>query len=394
VFDPNNRNPLDRRLATWSEVTVDSPDYLTDEATGEVWYRIRSLGVCELPGAPAAAGAEADIKLRKFELFQNRRTGTTVHRPRSTRLIEAIVKPVGTFRLALLAANSIDMNNHNIVVDSYDSRYDDKSTRYGNSTVGFYDPAKRQSNGNIATDGTLIDAGNAHIYGTASTNGGTVLNSSNVTGEIRTDFYQEILPVVMPVVIPTIGMPSVINGSTTIPASENENAYTQVVVPQISLGGQSVLRIQGTPGKDTYAQINVSGDVSLSGQASIILDPGVHLRIFVKGNADITGNGITNPNSTLHFQLFGVAPTKNPDGTPAPAGQIKISGNGGLRGAVYAPNYNVNLVGGGTDDNIYGAFIGKSVSMTGVQSVHYDEALSDSGLISDYKVVSWFEDVR
>ena len=34
------------------------------------------------------------------------------------------------------------------------------------------------------------------------------------------------------------------------------------------------------------------------------------------------------------------------------------------------------------------------ISPTGVQAVHYDEALSDGGLISDYKVVSWFEDIR
>jgi len=34
------------------------------------------------------------------------------------------------------------------------------------------------------------------------------------------------------------------------------------------------------------------------------------------------------------------------------------------------------------------------VNMTGVQAIHYDEALGEGGLISDYKVVSWFEDVR
>jgi hypothetical protein len=33
-----------------------------------------------------------------------------------------------------------------------------------------------------------------------------------------------------------------------------------------------------------------------------------------------------------------------------------------------------------------------TVRMTGVQSVHYDEAPADGGLISDFKIVSWFED--
>jgi hypothetical protein len=73
---------------------------------------------------------------------------------------------------------------------------------------------------------------------------------------------------------------------------------------------------------------------------------------------------------------------------------MKISGNGGYRGTVYAPNYDLEMVGGGNGDSIFGAFIGRSVRMTGVQSVHYDEALGDGGLISDYKVVSWFEDTH
>ena len=55
--------------------------------------------------------------------------------------------------------------------------------------------AKRQENGDIATDGNLIDAGNAHIYGDVATNSGTVTGAANITGIERTDFYQEPIPV-------------------------------------------------------------------------------------------------------------------------------------------------------------------------------------------------------
>lgn len=51
-------------------------------------------------------------------------------------------------------------------------------------------------------------------------------------------------------------------------------------------------------------------------------------------------------------------------------------------------------VSGGTADSIFGSFVGWTIGMTGIQSVHYDEALNDGGLISDFKVVSWFEDAR
>ena len=45
-------------------------------------------------------------------------------------------------------------------------------------------------------------------------------------------------------------------------------------------------------------------------------------------------------------------------------------------------------------DSIYGSFVGYDIGMTGVQSVHYDEALGSGGLVSDYKVANWFEDTR
>jgi Tfp pilus assembly protein PilX len=169
---------------SWCEVQIEAPTLLIEPNTKEQWYRVRSLGVAEIPGGGKVAGDKEDVQLRKLDLQYNRRTGQSVNgRPQATRMVEVLVKPVGTFRLALLAANEINMNNHNIVVDSYDSRDPSKST------LAFYDPLKRQNNGDIATNGILISAGSAHIYGDASTNGGTVLNSSNVTGEIRDDFF-------------------------------------------------------------------------------------------------------------------------------------------------------------------------------------------------------------
>ena len=370
---------------SYCKISVDAPAFLRGP-TGEQWYRVRCLGVANIPGGAVVAGDKTDLRLRKFDLRNDRRTGAPVL-PQATRLIEAIVKPVGTFRLALFGISSIDMNNDNIVVDGYDSRDTAKSTG------GFYDPAKRQESGNIATNGNLIEAGGAHIYGSAATNGGTVLNPANVTGPIRDDFYQEVFSVSRPSVVRDAGTPTSITNNTTIVAKPGDP--TQVIVSHISLSGSNALRISGAAdGSPTYAQIIVDGAISLSGNAELVLDPGVYVRIFVRGDADITGNGVTNPNSPLHLQVYGMDRTKNTDGTPQNPGLLKIAGNGGFRGTVYAPDYNVRMVGGGSGDSIFGAFVGWKVSMTGVQAVHYDEALADGGLISDYKVVSWFEDVR
>ena len=364
---------------SWADIQVDAPPFLRD-ASGEQWYRVRSMGHAEIPGGAVVAGEKEDLRLRKLSLRRDRWTGDAIAAPRASRLIEAIVKPVGTFRVALLSVDTINMNNLNIVVDSYDSRDATKSTN------GFYDPAKRQDNGDIATNGTLIDVGNAHIYGDASTNGGSVLRASNVTGEIKNDFFQELFPVQQPVMTRTPGTPSTVTSATTITASAG--APTQVVLSTINLSGTNTLRIRGAAdGSETFCQILVTGNIGLSGQSQMILDPGVYVRLFVVGDADLTGNGVVNPNSPLHLQVYGV------DRPPAAAaGQMKIAGNGGFRGSVYAPNYDVTMVGGGSDDSIFGGFVGRNIRMTGVQAVHYDEALADGGLVSDYRVVSWFED--
>ena len=78
------------------------------------------------------------------------------------------MRPVSSFNEAVMSVGVIDLTNQNIVIDSYDSRDPAKSTN------GLYDVAKRQQNGDIATDGQLIDAGNAHIYGDVATNAGVV----------------------------------------------------------------------------------------------------------------------------------------------------------------------------------------------------------------------------
>lgn len=372
--------------ASWANVTVDAPRCLVDRSN-EQWYRIRSLGITEVPGAGGIASEPQDIKLRKFDIVYDRRTGRKIMQPQAGRVIEAIAKPMGAFTLALFGTKSVDMNNHNIVVDSYDSRDNNKSTNGG------YDVTKRQQNADIATNGPLINAGGAHIYGDAFTNGGTVLNSQNVTGSISSDFYKEVISVQRPNVQPDAGTPTSVSSTTTITAKAGTPSYYQFST--INLSGSKVLEIKGAAdGSATYAQVVVTGDVSLSGQAQIKLGRGVYVRLFVAGDADFSGQGFLNPNSPLALQLYGIDRPKNSDGTVSSYGQMKITGNGGFCGAVYAPHYDIEMKGGGTTDSIFGAFVGHTISMTGVQSVHYDEALADGGLINDYKIVSWFEDER
>lgn len=373
-------------LRSWASVTVDAPAFLRD-GTGEQWFRIRSLGVTELPGGRIAGAGSGDATLRKFDLRRDRRTGEAVSHPRAARLVEAVVKPVGAFRLALLGIVSVDMTDHNIVIDSFDSRDSAQSTN------GRYDPAKRQADGDVATNGELINAGNANIYGDALTNGGTVLNTDNVHGEVRDDFYQEIFQVVRPEVTPAPGSPGFIEGDATLAAQSGLPA--NYVLSGIALAGDEVLRIEGAEnGSATYAQIVVTGDISLTGQSQIVLDPGVHVRFFLEGDADLAGKGILNTGTAANLQIYGVDRPVDSDGELESIGSIKIAGSSEFCGGVYAPNYDVVLAGGGKTGASVGAFVGYTIRLTGTQSVHYDEALAESGLICDYKLASWFEDEK
>jgi hypothetical protein len=396
---------------SWTEVTVEWPESLKDPS-GEQWYRIISHGYCQVSGGRVAAGTAEDLKLRKLDLRYNRRaqidgTAEAVDQPFAHRVIEAIAKPQFAFRMALFAVNRIDLTDHNIVVDSYDSRDPEKSNWNAEANAGTYpwldpndqrqgvDEDKRQWNGDIGTNGDVINAGNAHIYGTANTNGGSVLDDDNVTGNfpndpnrIRDDFSMAVPAVESP----DGGTPTTIN-SGQLQATTGDG--TRIVVPRINLSGQDVLHITGETGKQTFIEIVVTGDVTVGGQAKIILDPGVNVRLFVEGDADIGGNGIFNPNSPLNLQIYGTDREADPiTGEISSPGSIKIAGNGGFSGAIYAPTYNIELKGGGNSDTIYGAFAGYSIRLTGVQSVHYDEALGDGGLVNGYNVVSWFEDER
>jgi hypothetical protein len=143
-------------------------------------------------------------------------------------------------------------------------------------------------------------------------------------------------------------------------------------------------------GSTTYIEIYVTGDITTSGNAQIILQPGVKAKVYFAGNVDVSGNGILNiANQPSAFQLYGIQPPSN-----SSAKHVNLGGNGQISAAVYAPNHDVSVNGGGTSGHVFGSVVGKTTMMTGVTNLHYDEALGASGLINNYKIVSWFEDNR
>ena len=63
-----------------------------------------------------------------------------------------------------------------------------------------------------------------------------------------------------------------------------------------------------------------------------------------------------------------------PNGS-TPPGSMTISSNAALYADIYAPQSNITLSGTG---DIYGAVVGKSITMSGTSNIHYDLSLSGS----------------
>ena len=394
------------------KVSVDAPAHLKEASNGWQHYRIRAIGTMPITGVPRGNDNKQDTLLRKFSLRGERFAGTALapdvfDGPQASRRVEAIVRPKSAFDQAIVSVGALNLMDHNIIIDSYDSRDPSKSTpdpkgydgilgtADDGKGPGLYDLAKRQRNGNIATNGTVLNAGNAYVYGDVSTNSGTASGVTNVTGVQRNDFYQEPIPVAPPSWYGTASInpsPSVVMGSASLAANATQGSIaSRYVLSSINLDGNQQLQFTGAAdGSRTYIEIYVTGDITAVGLSEIIVHPGVEATIYFAGNVNVQGNGIINKNNKPgNLLMYGVTPTDT-----SITKTVQLGGNGLLSAAVYAPDYAVTINNGGTKGSVYGSFVGKTVTMDGVTDLHYDEALGAGGRISDYKIVSWFEDTR
>ncbi len=305
-------------------------------------FRIKSLGITGLTGPPRPNLNQYDNVLRRFSFFNDWRTGRTVPSPQVARLVEAVVRPITGFRNALMADSQIDLANQDVLINSYDS------------SKGVYSSTNHGSQGNIATNGQLINANNAVVEGNALTNNGNVQNAQNVTGQESSNFYQELPPITVASLNPAWA--SVTNGGTltsnvTYTASADPNNPTLVRVNGINLpDGGLVINVvspkaatASTTPASSYIKLYVQGDLTTTGSSYISLDPNVNAIFYVTGNISLQGSGIIN-NSFLasHLLLNGVQPTANADGS-FPARSLSVGTTQDFEGIIYAPNYDLTL---------------------------------------------------
>jgi hypothetical protein len=124
-------------------VRVDSPASL--RAAVPQWLRLRAEGTSVVSGPARLSPEKLDNRLRRLVLLP-----AAGGRPRVSRKVEMILRPVMAFEAAVLTNGVIRADDTTSLVDSFDS------TNTAKSTAGEYDSAKRQSAGAVQTNGATF----------------------------------------------------------------------------------------------------------------------------------------------------------------------------------------------------------------------------------------------
>jgi hypothetical protein len=284
------------------------------------------------------------------------------------------------FAIGLTARNTVRFNGNRVQVDSFDSRngpYDVLLNRNDRGSVG-----------SIAVSVDAVDIQNADVLGFVATGGsspqvgtnGSVLGFGSPSGakidatRITTDFYAD-LPIPTDPTLPS-GTPTSLPGNIIgNPLEPNKTQYYKL--SELTIGNRQKIQVVGN------VVLVVDGNVDIKGELEVF-DTG-NLRMYVKGDMDVGGNGVVNSTqSPQRMLIYGTNPTVG-------AQEFKLHGNGAVHGAIYAPNADLSLRGGGHSGSLFGAAVAYGIVINGTYSFHYDEALGDFSDDDSFRIQLWRE---
>jgi hypothetical protein len=282
------------------------------------------------------------------------------------------------FPMGMLAKGGISFSSH-VLLDSFDSG----NPNY--STGGQYDPAKASDNcvlGTISDSPTAISAGGgALIKGTVHTGPTGVVNlgGSSSVGDaawvnggnmgIESGHWLKDMTMVFPDVVAPQGA-----GAPPAAGSYQGTNYTYVLSGSHSFYQMSALNLSGSQKMiitGTNVTLYVTGDVAVSGSASISFAPGASLAMYVGGaNCSLSGHGVVNGGNALQFQYYGLSSNTS----------FICSSGVTFVGTIYAPEADFSLSG----TEYIGASVTKTVTMQGGGNFHFDENVRNAGPLAGF----------
>lgn len=318
-------------------------------------------------------------------IFSEASARAPLGRGKVTRSVRVTTIPNGLYRPAILVKQGISLGN-DTQLDSFDS------TNPENSTNGQYDPAKVKANGNLASISTAAGAINVqdskifgHMYTTPTSGyslgkngmvGDQMFQSDTANaGKVQLGYYSGDLNTFIPDALPPAGSQSfpyppggVINGVTYrfILASG-----TYQLPPGTTLSGDVLVVGDATLYVPQDGRIQFAGGDTITISSSL----GATLKLYNASGTDAVFSTISNDSGmAAQFTYYGLPTTAGTKATFVTGGATAFAGT------IYAPNQNivVNGPGGGNHDFI-GAITANSVTMSGHNYIHFDEALAKSG---------------
>ena len=286
--------------------------------------------------------------------------------PEGNRFYRVYRMPEAYFQYALAAQEGITFSG-NTRVDSFDSGDPNWSTG------GLYDPLKIRDHGGLAVNYGSMSLGSARIFGTLQT-----AAESSVTlgpnGSVGSSAWQASNDGIQPgyrkvgqgVYMPAVSVPFT-TGFVPWAGMVGGNFYSYV----FGDGNYSMLAFNGGSGIVTgHASVHVQDVFNLSGSDRLVIAPGASLRLYVGApSAVLGGGGIVNQTGyATNFQYYGLAANTS----------VTLSGNS-LIGTIYAPGAEFVFNSMTGSNQLSGAVVSRTVSVSGSAQIHFDERLAVSG---------------
>ncbi len=305
--------------------------------------------------------------------------------PLQTKFISRTVRvttTVTTYAMpGMVVIQTASLGGNKISIDSFDST----NTLY--STLGRWDPLKRNDNGLLATlsnNPKSIDMGNSDVWGkiasgySSATNVTPIFGPNSVVGNKawHTSGNKGIQPGAYKadVNLDVAAVKSPITSALPLPTSTGAFKYV--------LGGD--YRHDGTLTGNIHitgkSRLLVNGDVDLRG-AILQIDAGASLELYVAAAcAELGGQIINTDGRASNFKYYGLPGNKT----------IGAGGNGQFTAMIYAPNAMLTLNGNGGTYDFSGASLTQNVEFKGNYNFHYDESCKNE-MKKGYITISWDE---
>lgn len=290
----------------------------------------------------------------------------------TSKQIQITLRRITFFGNSITARHRVLFMGNNSEVESYFS------------SEGRPGEADRRDNGSVASlsvDAGSVDLRNADIWGFVFTGGhqpnvgpnGSILGEDSPTGEridsdrVTTDFNADLPVAQQPNRADAIPLGPITETMVLPrPGTGEENIRDRYVIYQtdrVNLTGRQ-LRIEGNVILIVDGNMDVSG-----GGGKLEVGEDSKLRLYSYQRMKISGSAelVNETHIPSNLIIFGMNPTLQ---------EFEIGGNASWEAAVYAPNADIELNGGGSEGWMAGGVVGRNVKLNGGTIFHGDEDLA------------------